>query len=161
MERGWGEVMDQYGKLIEPAPVPFSFGAPGWYVLGALCVLAVLFIAWLLWHHYQKNKYRKYALQWLNVKEQELSSTGNYNALVYETTMLVKRIAMSKYGRGNVAGKRGHEFTAYINSVWKSKAFNESDEVLFTSNIYNTENIEKQKAELFVNKTKQWIKKHA
>lgn len=150
-----------YGKLIEPQPVAFSFGAPGWYVLGAVCLLAVLFIAWLLWQHYQKNKYRKYALQWLDVKQQELSSTNNYNALVYETTMLLKRVAMTKYGRDQVAGKRGNEFTTYINSTWRAKAFDANDEALFTNSIYSETTIEQQKAELFVSKAKQWIKKHA
>jgi hypothetical protein len=151
---------EQYGKLIEPAPVPFSFGAPGWYVLGALCLLCVLLIVWLIWKHYVKNKYRTYALQWLNTKEQHYTSDKNYDALVYETVMLIKRIAMSRYGRENVAGKRDDEFISYINSTWKAKAFDEADKVLFSENIYSAENIEQQKATVFVSKAKQWIKKH-
>lgn len=149
-----------YGNLIEPQAVPFSFGAPGWYVLGILCLLLILFIAWLIWRHYTRNKYRRYALQWLDAKEQELSSASNYGALVYETTMLVKRVAMSKYGRENVAGKRGNEFTAYINTTWKSKAFDATDEVLFSNHIYSDTNIEQDKAAAFVEKARQWIKQH-
>jgi len=127
---------EQYGKLIEPPPVRFSFGAPGWYVLEALILIVILFIVWMLWRHHVKNKYRTSALQWLAVKEQRYASANKYNTLVYETTMLIKRIAMGKYGRSNVAGKRGTEWTSYINSTWKAKAFDENDEVLFSENIY-------------------------
>lgn len=151
---------EQYGKLIEPSPVPFSFGAPGWYVLSVLCLLTVLLIVWLLWRHHVKNKYRTYALQWLSDKEQQYLSDKNYPALVYETTMLVKRIAMSRYGRDNIAGKRGNEFISYINATWKAKAFDNTDEILFSQNIYSSEIIEQDKAAAFVSKAKQWIKKH-
>lgn len=151
---------EQYDKLIEPSPVPFSFGAPGWYVLGVLCLLSLLFVVWLLWRHHVKNKYRTYALQWLSGKEQQYLPDKNYPALVYETTMLVKRIAMSRYGRNNVAGKRGNEFISYINATWKAKAFDDNDRVLFSSSIYSMENIEPDKAAAFVSKAKQWIKQH-
>ena len=96
-------------------------------------------------------------MQW---KEQDLPSNGNYNALVYETIMLMKRIAMTKYGRNNVAGKRSNEFMVYINSTWKAQAFDETDKALFSDIIYRPENIEEDKAAAFVNKAKQWIKQH-
>ena len=150
----------EYGKLIEPAPVPFSFGAPGWYVLGIFCLLVILFVLWLMWRHHVKKRYRAEALQWLSIKEQSLTRQKNYNALVYETSMLLKRIAMSKYGRSNVAGKRGTDWTSYINSTWKAKAFDKQDEALLYGDIYSVEAIEPDKATAFVNKAKQWIKQH-
>jgi len=150
----------EYGKLIEPQPVTFSFGAPGWYVLGVLCLLVILFVLWLLWRHHVKNKYRTEALQWLSTKEQSLTRQKNYAALVYETNMLLKRIAMSKYGRSNVAGKRGADWTSYINSTWRAKAFDETDEALLHEDIYCLEAIKPGKATAFVNKAKQWIRRH-
>jgi len=122
-----------------------------------LCLLVIFFVAWFLWRHHIRNKYRSNALQW---KEQDLPSNGNYNALVYETIMLMKRIAMTKYGRNNVAGKRSNEFMVYINSTWKAQAFDETDKALFSDIIYRPENIEEDKAAAFVNKAKQWIKQH-
>lgn len=151
---------EQYGKLIEPAPVPFSFGAPGWYVLAALLLLLlVLLVSWA-WRYYQKNKYRKYALNWLNEKEQQWLQSGDYETLVYETGMLLKRVAMRKYGRENIAGKRGAAFTTYINSTWRARAFTEADEYLLSQEIYHSEAIEAEKAMSFVGKVKQWIKQH-
>ncbi len=149
-----------YGKLIEPSPVPFSFGAPGWYVLGVLCLLVVLCLEWLLWRHPVPHKYRKYALLWLTEKEAELSSNSNYTALVFETTMLIKRVAMRKYGRHNIAGKRNNDFIEYINSTWRARAFDEKDEVLFSNNIYSNKNITRDEARSFVSKAKQWIRQH-
>lgn len=152
---------DQYGKLIEPPPVSFSFGAPGWYVLAALLLSVVLSIAVLIWRHYLKNKYRTHALQWLDAKQQEYTVNNNYNALVYETTMLVKRIAISKYGRNVVAGKRKEAFIEYINSKYKAVEFNDADKTLLSDTIYTDKNIEQHTAEQFVSKARQWIKQHA
>lgn len=67
---------------------------------------------------------------------------------------------MSKYGRSNVAGKRGADWTNYINSTWKAKAFDEKDEALLQEDIYCVEAIEPDKAVAFVSKAKQWIKQH-
>ncbi len=110
--------------------------------------------------YHLKNKYRKYALLWLTEKEAELSSNSNYTALVYETTMLIKRVAMRKYGRHNIAGKRYNDFIEYINSIWRDRSFDEKDEVFFSNNIYSNKNITQDEAGSFVSKAKQWIRQH-
>ena len=95
---------EQYGTLIEPAPVPFHFGAPGWYVTGGLLLLLMATAAFFFIRHYRRNLYRRQALQWLRTKEEELQHTGSLTMLVYETNMLLKRIAISRYGRTAIAG---------------------------------------------------------
>lgn len=150
----------QFGELIEPSPVKFTYSTPGWYVLGALLLLLLIVIAWLLIRHYMKNKYRREAIKSLQQIESAYTANNNYTDLVYETNMLAKRVAMSKYGRHTVAGLRGEEWTNYMNSKWRKKSFNANDALLLTNNVYTFSSLSAEQASSFVSKTKDWIRKH-
>lgn len=147
---------EQYGQLIEPQQVPFAFGAPGWYVLTVLILLALGTIAWLITWYIKKNRYRKKALAAIATAEINIA-TSTPQALVYETNMLMKRIAMSRYQRNETAGLRGNEWISFLNKTMKTSLFDEADNRLLESGIYSNE---KNEAASFINKAKSWIKKH-
>ena len=44
----------EIGNLIEPDPIGFAFGAPGWYMLGALALLLLI-----IYTTHAIRKYRK------------------------------------------------------------------------------------------------------
>ncbi len=152
---------DEAGKLIEPQPMAFSFSAPGWYVVAALALLLMLFAIYLLIRHYQNNRYRRVALQFLAGRERELSARNAVAQMVYETDMLVKRIAMARYGRHKVSGLRGRQWITFINSTWRERAFDDTDDQLLTEAIYlSSQPVPGDKATAFVAKAKRWIKYH-
>lgn len=150
----------QFGQLIEPQPVKFTYSTPGWYVLGALLLLLFIAIVFLFVRHYIKNRYRREAMRNLQQIESTYAAGNNYNNLVYETNMLAKRVAMLKYGRNTVAGLRGEEWINYMNSKWRKKSFNANDALLIANNVYTLSPLPAEHATLFVNKTKEWIRKH-
>jgi hypothetical protein len=113
-------------QLIEPPPVPFSFDTPGWHAAGLLLIALLCLAAWLLWRRHERNRYRSEALQWLTVKDRS----------VYETDLLLKRIAMRHYGREKVAAMRGMEWIGFLNSCWKENAFTTEDARLLSEDIY-------------------------
>lgn len=151
---------EQYGQLIEPAPVKFAFGAPAWYVLAGLLLLILSFAAWLLWRYYQRNKYRTKAVKQLTALQQSLSGEGAYDTLVYETNMLIKCIAMAKYGRSAVAGTRGKIWIDYLNSVTKVALFDNKDETLLHESIYTTIPTSADDAMRFSERARVWVRKH-
>ncbi|WCT09975.1 DUF4381 domain-containing protein [Mucilaginibacter jinjuensis] len=152
---------DQLGKLIEPKPVPFTFTAPGWYVVGGLIVLLLIGLVWLLIRQYQLNRYRKHALLLLANTEKKYTDEQAFDLLIYEADLLIKRIAMSRYGRQNVSGLRDGQWTAFINRTWHEKSFNEQDEVLLNQTIYQSKQVvTADEAQAFTQKAKRWIKKH-
>jgi len=152
---------DSVGKLIEPAPVPFSFGAPGWYVVGALALALLIFCIYLLVMHYKSNRYRRNALQFLANTEDKFSTRQAFGELIYETHMLIKRIAMSRYGRKKVSSLRGDEWISFINTTWREKAFDNSDDELLTQTIYKPlVPVSAGQATAFTRKARRWIKKH-
>jgi hypothetical protein len=151
----------QVGKLIEPPPVAFNFGAPGWYVLGGLFLVLIVLLTWLLVKYFKSNLYRKHALQFLNNTEQKLLPEKEFDLIVYQTQMLIKRVAMARYGRQNVSGLRGSQWTAFINTTWREKSFDDKDEELLNQNFYQPkQNISADEATNFVEKSRRWIKKH-
>ncbi|MDI3319390.1 DUF4381 domain-containing protein [Pinibacter soli] len=150
----------QFGQLIEPAPVKFSYSTPGWYVLGALLLLLLIVIAWLFVRHYIRNRYRREAIKSLQEIEGMYAANNNYTDLIYETNMLAKRVAMFTYGRHTVAGLRGEEWINYMNSKWRKKSFNTNDASLLANNVYTFSPPPAEQATLFVSKTKDWIRKH-
>jgi hypothetical protein len=152
---------DSVGKLIEPPPVPFSFGAPGWYALGAFAILLLAFCVYLLVLHYRSNLYRRHALAFLTDTEIKYSAKDAFGELVYETHMLIKRIAMSRYGRKKVSSLRGDEWIAFINTTWHDKAFDNADDELLTQTIYKPRvPVSAGQATAFTRKARRWIKKH-
>lgn len=148
-------------ELIEPPPVKFSFDAPGWYVVGALLMLLLLASAILWYRHYKRNRYRAAALLQLAKKKELLIPQQQYDVLMYESDLLVKRVAMKKYGRNNVAGLTASQWIAYINQTWKEKSFTNEEGQLLSQKVYAfNNNISKEEAETFVEKSKRWIRKH-
>jgi hypothetical protein len=151
----------QVGKLIEPSAVAFNFKAPGWYVLGFLVLLIIVLLIWLLVKYCKSNLYRKHALQFLNNVEQKLLHEKEFDLMVYQTQMLIKRIAMARYGRQNVSGLRGSQWITFINATWREKSFDGKDEMLLNQNIYKPEKtVSADEATNFVEKSRRWIKKH-
>ncbi|MXV53244.1 DUF4381 family protein [Pedobacter sp. HMF7647] len=151
------------GTLIEPQPVPFTFGAPGWYVLGVLILIILLVAGWLIMRHYQLNRYRAEAVHYLEQligAESDNLSPDAPAALVYESQMLLKRIAMKNYGRRLVAGERESGWTDFINSTWRERSFDENDARLFGQAIYSREVIKLPQATEFADKVRRWIRQH-
>lgn len=150
---------DDVGTLIEPAPVTFTWGSPGWYVLGVIILLVIVIVLLIVNHHYQKNKYRKAALSFLKKKE-GLLATQPVQA-VYDTAMLMKRVAITRYGRTKVASLRDKEWISFLNRSCRSSMFTESDGVWLGRVLYIPgEPVQEKDASGFIVKAKKWIKDH-
>src|SRR5688572_18979039 len=129
--------MNDIGKLIEPDPVKFTWGAPGWYILGIALLLLISVILILIYRHYQKNKYRRAALSWLESRERTMLARAP-RQVIYDAAMLTKRIAIMRYGRNLVAPVRDKEWVTFLNKVCKSQLFSDSDAEWLTRTLYAT-----------------------
>jgi hypothetical protein len=151
---------DDIGTLIEPDPVKFTWGAPGWYVLGTVLLLLICTVLIVIYRHYQKNKYRRTALSWLESKEERMLNQTP-EQVIYDATMLMKRIAMSRYGRSHVAALRDDEWMTFLNNVCKSHPFTDADAKWLTNILYaSSGRLNESETKSFIDKTKKWIKYH-
>ncbi|MEJ1240242.1 DUF4381 domain-containing protein [Chryseolinea sp. T2] len=150
---------DDIGTLIEPQPVQFTWGAPGWYVLAASLLLAIAGIVLMIIRHYRKNRYRREAIDWLARRESEMTGQRP-DLIVYDATMLVKRIVMTRYGREHSATRKD-EWIAFLNEACKAQLFSTADGDWLTQTLYaGGQDIRKEDVTSYLDKTKTWIKRH-
>ncbi len=126
--------MDEtYGKLIEPDPVTFHFGAPGWYVLGVAIVVLLVLVAWLIGVQYKQNAYRRTALR----EMRELLQRGEYLwSTLYQANMRMKQIAITQYGRIETAELEKEQWINFLNKSAKKKIFDQDDGELLQTALY-------------------------
>jgi hypothetical protein len=147
--------------LIEPSPIGFSFGAPGWYVLGVLFLMVVASVVTVAVIRYRRNKYRRMALRQMSAWAPEYMRKGNYAEWVYRTNNLVKRVAMQVYSREEVASCRASEWIGFLNDTCRRAGFSEEDVQLLSQFLFQPPHmITAEKASTFSGKASYWIKKH-
>jgi len=151
---------DEIGTLIEPEPVTFTWGAPGWYVLGGVVLLLILLIIVVLYRHHQKNEYRAQALLWLREREAQLLPQSPIE-LVYDAAILMKRISATRYRRSDVAGLLNKEWITFLNRTCKSAPFDERDVEWLHQTLYRSaQPPQESDVRAFIGKTKKWIEQH-
>lgn len=148
---------DSFGQLIEPPAVGFTFGAPGWYVLGVAVLFVLLLFGWLMIRHYRRNRYRRDALAYVALHEANL--TENPAGATYEMNMVMKRLAISLYGRSASASLRSGQWIALLNESIGKELFDTGDSALVSEALYNGQ-VSVDSARKFSAKARTWISDH-
>lgn len=89
--------------IATPPPVPWWPPAPGWYVVIAITVVALLFFAIRGWRRWKANAYRREALR---VLEDAGASS--------EIATILKRTALAAYPRAEVASLTGDAWCDWL-----------------------------------------------
>lgn len=147
----------QYGDLMEPKAVPFSFNAPGWYVVDVLLLIVLLLLIFGYIKYYHRNRYRREALQWLDQQGGE-----EHVKRLYAADMLMKRVAMHVYGPQTVATLQGTEWINFLNKCnRRTYSFTEDDShLLFDAFYRNPQRVSETATTTFISKTRNWIRYH-
>ncbi len=147
-------------QFIEPAPVRFTFEAPGWYILAGIILLILLICVALIVRNYIKNKYRRKAIKALQKEETNSIKQKQYADIIYKANMIMKQICIQLYTREACAGLRTKDWLEFLNQTSHSNLFQKENEKTIDS-IYLTGNdLDEKETIAFLDKTKQWIKKH-
>ncbi|WP_430817842.1 DUF4381 domain-containing protein [Carboxylicivirga sp. RSCT41] len=148
------------GELMEPAPVPFSFEAPGWYILltlfGLLLIIAV--IRQII--RYRKNKYRREAVALLKALAQS-HSPGAHK--LFKTLEILKRVAIHSYGREEQTALNGLSWLTFLERKNKDKAvFSPDIEKVVLDSVYRGSHIKLSPVDmdLLQEESITWIKSH-
>lgn len=150
---------DEIGTLIEPEPVQFTWEAPGWYVLGVMLFVVTVVITILIVRHYRRNRYRREAIAWLVNRQKDLMDQPPH-MIVYDATMLMKRIVISRYGR-RYAAARGGEWITFLNTCCRRDLFSPQDDAWITQCLYvGHTSVGDTDIQAYLNKTRTWIKSH-
>jgi hypothetical protein len=97
--------LDRLHKIVLPPEVSWWPLAPGWYVVGGIFVILILFLAHRAWKHWRADAYRRAALR-------ELASV-NDAATIAE---LLRRTALAAAPRSLIAAKTGAAWLDWLDS---------------------------------------------
>lgn len=148
------------GALMEPDPIRFSFGAPGWFMLLGVGLIALLIYALIVYLRYRKRRYRREAVRLLENLEISKCTPPNFVTRIAE---ILKRVSMISYGRSETAALCGQEWITYLDQRNNGiRVLSENARKLLTGYLYNNQSVEVSENELEELRTKtiQWINKH-
>ena len=88
--------------------------APGWWVLIAVLVIALLFGGRMLWRSYRQGVYRRAALHQLSALERDYQEHGNAVALAASVSGLLRRAMLAYARRSDIAGLTGQAWLEWL-----------------------------------------------
>lgn len=112
-----------------PAPVSFWPPAPGWWLLAGLLVLLLIAAVWW-WRRYRRTAYRRAALKELQQLQQALQQGQADTPILIELSILLRRVAISRYGRQQVAALNGKDWLAFLDRSGRTTQFSAQGQAL-------------------------------
>ena len=136
------DVLANLKPLVAPAPISWWPPAPGWWILGAILLIALVGLTiwgWKRWHHYRGTRYQREALMLLE-------PINN----IADTALLIRRVALSVLGRERAATAPWHEICTTMDK--------QSLHLLAESQYRLNDTITPDAIEHLRQQTQQWIK---
>ena len=104
-----------------PEAVSFWPLAPGWWVVSfTLLVLAGGSYGFVLW---RRRSIKRAALRELDAAQRDFSSTGDCSVLATTLSSVLRRVALARFQRSEVAGLHGDDWFGFLASSASGVAF--------------------------------------
>lgn len=137
---------------LEPAPVAFSYLAPGWWILLIAVIILIYYLIRLGIGYYHKTAYKREALATVN--------GFNENTPDEQFLAVLRNTAIKAYGRKKVASVHGKEWTELLEKAIDHKRSVKDFEQLFGNDLYKSTALQVNKGQL-KDFTIYWINHHA
>lgn len=106
--------LQNLNDIVAPAVVPLLPPAPGWYLVGSVLALLLVWSSVRRWQRWRSNAYRRHALAFLSACDE---------ASAREFPALLKRCALSAWPREQVAALSGSEWHAFLDRTAATERF--------------------------------------
>ena len=141
-----------------PAPIDWWPPAPGWWILAALVLTSVVALSIWLRRRAQQRRYRKAALQKLQILYRNWQHQGDDIAFAQETNRLLKQTALAAFSNAEVASLNGAEWLDFLDRHLRKPRFTEPEVRAFAT-LYLREP-EPIAADALNDAAKYWIRSH-
>lgn len=121
--------LSQLHDIHLPTSVSWWPLAPGWWLLLAL-LLVVLLLGYGFYRRYQRQRWRREALMLLRQLQQQSLTP---KMLVVEYSQLLRRVAISRFPRTEVAALTGEQWLVFLDQQMKVPGFQRQGRMLITA----------------------------
>lgn len=152
------DALSQLKDIHLPDPVTLWPLAPGWYVVIALVLILIIWLAYLVnkWHFNALAK--KQALNLLKMYKKQYEEDKNTQLLSARISELLRRVALVYYPRQEVASLHGDAWLDFLNKTSKGIDFKPVKSMLLESPFKTAESVNLQP---LITRSQLWIKQRS
>ena len=145
--------------LHAPEAISWWPPAPGWWIVTALVLTALIFMIIFLSRYWKNNRYRRSALhEATQIKQDYAQQPLQY---CQQINQLLKRIGVHVWPKALTASLTGTAWFEFLNAQCKRKIFSQTSITLLGQSAYQAEvDISPAAIENLHNEVMQWIKQH-
>ena len=149
--------------IVVSDPVPLWPPAPGWYGVGWILLIALVWVTWSLMRKRHANRYRRVALAELDQLELAVHDPTRRGSALAELPALVKRVALAAWPREVVASLSGQTLLEFLDAAGRTRAFRDGPGTCLSALAYDTRAAaaldDEHIAQLF-GAVREWVKQH-
>ena len=121
--------------------------------MAGLIIIALLAAIWQ-WRRYRRRAYRRTALKQLQQLQQHLQAGAADTSIIAELSILLRRTAISRYGREQVAALQGKAWLEFLDRTGRNTYFTKEGQALLDAP-YRRDTT--QQAEPLLNLAQRWL----
>ena len=155
--------LQNLNDIVLPAATSWWPLASGWYFLIGVLLIAIAWISYQSILHWTSNRYRRAALQELQLLTEGIQNAEKRNSSLRQLPVLLKRTALSAYPRHQVASLNGADWYDFLNSQLKSPSFTDASTGLLDNISYSTDDlstVDSHATTALLESIKHWLQHH-
>jgi hypothetical protein len=147
------ELLDNLHDIHLPFIVGWWPPAPGWWVI----TLCLIFLSIACWRAYRRHQ-RSLKVQALNELKRLSTSQQPSDQWITSLSALLKRVAISRFGRSSTASLHGQEWLDFLNEQGQTDFFSLSQGLCLGESLYQSSTTPQIDQQALLSAARQWIK---
>lgn len=150
--------LSQLRDIHLPDPVDWWPPAIGWWILAFLVLAAVIGgIYWLWWRH-KRLAYKREAIKQMETIRARYLNTQDDQQLLSELSSLLKRTAITRYGRDEIAGMAGETWLSFLDRTGHTSEFSEGSGRMLVNRFSPAPSVDSSE---LIHAVEHWLKKQS